>query len=145
MKRKVDLYDTYLTDISSLGAVVILKEEGKKEYFSRTYQKGEIHVEDMVFDADCISFATGNVQILSLWGDKNELSSFLKKLYMRQERRRPILMLRKFLQYLGLLSSVGIGMLSFYFLCCGNVGKFFIGFVIVFFLRLLYSESRNLL
>jgi len=140
---EVALYDTYLSDITPLGAVVILKEEGKTQYFSRTYQKGEVYFNGDMFDAECIYFETGNIQITSLKGEDDKLNPFLQLLYQYQNKHQPRLMLRKFLQYLGLLSSFGIGTLSFYFLCRGEFKNFFIGFVIVFLLRLLYSESRN--
>lgn len=144
MKKNV-LYDTYLSDVSPLGGVLILKEEGKKEYFSRTYQKGELCYEGHSFPADCISFGSGNIQITALYGDENEIRPFLNKLYERQYGRRVPLMFRKFFQYLYILSSLGIGFLTFLCLCRGQFGKFLLGFVILFILRLVYSESRNLI
>lgn len=142
-KNNIKLYDTYLTDITPLGGGLILKDEGKEEYFSRTYQKGEVSFGGYMFEAECISFESGNVQITDVSGDEEGISAFLQMHYDRQQRRRPILMLRKFFQYLYILAAPSIGLLAFLSLCHLQFGKFFLGFVIELVLRLLYSETRN--
>ncbi len=143
--EKTVLYDTYLTDVSAFGSTLILKEEGKKEFFSRSYQKGELGYEKSSFPCDCIYFGSGNIQITTVYGTEEEVRPFLVKLYERQRRRRLPLMMRKFIQYLYILSSLGIGFLTFICLCQWRMNKFLLGFLILFLLRILYSGARNLI
>lgn len=143
--EKTVLYDTYLTDISAFGSTLILKEEGKKGFFSRSYQKGELVYEKSNFPCDCICFGSGNIQITALYGSQEELRPFLNRLNERQRRRWFPLTIRKFVQYLYILSSLGIGFLTFVYLCQWRISKFLLGFLILFLLRVLYSGARNLI
>lgn len=142
-ENKVILQDTLLSDITPLGASLILKEEGKVSYFSREYQSGELYYEDSFFKVDCINFVSGNVQITALYGDKEMLRPFLSALYARQRKRLPFLRIRKFFQYLYILSSLGIGFMTFLCLCTQQFQKFFYGMLLIGAVRLLYTASRN--
>ena len=143
-RDKIILEDTLLSDVTPLGASLVLKEEGKVSYFSRSYQSGELLFEDVFFPVDCINFVSGKVQITAIYGEKEVLRPFLTALYDRQRKRIALLRIRKFFQYLYILSSLGIGFMTFLCLCTFQFQKFFFGFLIIMAIRLLYTASREI-
>ncbi len=141
IKRK--LKEVYLTDLIPLDCVIMLKSKPKREYFSRTYEEGILIYGKDEFPVECISFASGNIQILSIEGNEEKVENIVNIIHNRQSKRRLPLMIREFIKYLYILISFGMGVITTSCLLTWNISGFFKGFLIILSLRLLYSESRN--
>lgn len=142
MEKKIyQLSDVMLTDIEPLGCILTLADEPREMQFSRDYYDGCITFEDTSLAADCIKFVSGNVQILSICGEKAEL--LYERILERQRKRSIPLAVRKFTKYLYILGNFGIGLVCSYAIIRLNFRVVLLGMLIIGIMRILYTSARN--
>lgn len=140
-EKNYQLSDVLLTDIEPLGCSLTLADEPREMQFSRDYYDGCITFEDTFLTADCIKFVSGNVQILSICGEKAGL--LYERILERQRKRHFPLAVRKFTKYLYILGNFGIGLVCSYAILCFKFKVVLLGMLIIGAMRILYTTARN--
>lgn len=142
MEEKIyHLSNVLLTDIAPLGCTLTLADAPKEMQFSRDYYDGCVVFEDCHLTADCVKFVSGNVQILSVCGEKADV--LCERILLQKQKRRIPLAIREFTKYLYLTGNFGIGLVSSYAILRLNFKVVLMGMLFIGCLRMLYTGARN--
>lgn len=142
MKNYYRLFDTYMTDLAGIHAVVALEGKPVTKALTRQFYKGQIFWNEKGFRATFIKYRSGNIKVLSL-SKEEYLMDFLTALNEHMEKRRAFLWFRKFSSYLYLVASLAFLFLFMLYAVNKNLSGTLAAAIVLFALRLFYVFCRN--
>lgn len=136
------LFDTYMTDLARIDAVIALEGSPIKKSLTRQQYSGNIFWRGKCFRATFIKYRSGNIQITGISQD-DCLEDFLTVLNEHMENRLAFLWFRKFSSYLYTIASIAFSALFFLFIFTQNIKGIWGTIVILILLRIFYIFCRN--
>ena len=142
-QRYIPLYQTYMTDLSRIGATILLDGKPIASGFTKSFYKGSVFYKDMKpIPATFAKFRTGNIRVLGLLedADKEELLSALSSY---KEERLFRFFIRRFIFTLTPVASIGFSLLVLFGLFTHNFSLSICAALVVAACRAVFVFIRN--